>query len=256
VRGFFHKSLQNLSTQYGSIFYLRLGFYESIVVSSAPVAHEIFKTQDIVFAQHPFPKLCFGDELPYAKCGFFHAPYGDYWRFMKKLFINQLLSPGQLERLRVVREEELARFVRELLESAKRKEDVNLGAELMKLTNNTLCTMAMSTRCSEEGDKADRIREYLKTTYEIGSKIVLGDVLGPLSRVVLWLYGKQFTDLHLGIDGLLEGILKEHEEHIGKRENEDLMDILLKVYRDDKAEAKISRIHLKSCLYVSSFCLN
>ncbi|XP_059430089.1 cytochrome P450 705A20-like [Corylus avellana] len=250
VGGFFHKSLQNLATQYGSIFYIRLGFSDCIVVSSAAMANEIFKTHDLDFAQHP--KITFADELPYARCGFFSAPYGDYYRFIKKLCMTELLSPRQLERSRVVRDEELGRFLRGLVESGKKKEVVNVGAELMKLTNNTICTMAMSTRCSEKGDDADRIRGYLKIAYEIGSKGtgLIGDALGPLSRLVFWLYRKETMDYFQGVDELLERMLKEHEDQIGKRENEDLMDILLKVYRDDKAEAKImSRTHLKAFLY-------
>ena len=36
-----------------------------------------------------------------------------------------------------------------------------------------------------------------------------------------------------------------------KRDNEDLVDILLKVYQDDKVEFKINRTHLKAFLLVS-----
>jgi hypothetical protein len=253
VGDFFHKSMQNLATQYGSIFYIRLGFSDCIVISSAAMANEIFKTHDLDFAQHP--KIIFADEIPYARCGFFTAPYGDYWRFIKKLCMTELLSPGQLERWRVVREEELGRFLRGLVESGKKKEVVNMGVELMKLTNNTICTMAMSTRCSEKDDEADKIRGYLKVAYETGSKGpgLIGDVFGPLGRLIFWLYGKEAMDNLKGIDELLERMLKKHEDQIGKRECEDLMDMLLKVYRDDKAEAKtMSRDHVKAFLFVSS----
>lgn len=45
----------------------------------------------------------------------------------------------------MVREKELARFLYNVFESAKRKEVVDLGVELMKLTDNMLCKMAAST---------------------------------------------------------------------------------------------------------------
>jgi cytochrome P450 len=250
VGEFFHTSLQNLATQYGSIFYLRLGFSNCFVVSSPALANEIFKTHDLYFAQHP--KVGFADEVPYGRFGFFTAPYDEYWRNIKKLCMTELLSPGQLERSRVVREEELARFVRVLLASAEKKEVVNMGVELMKFTNNSLCSMALSTRCSEKDDEADKIRGFMKSAYEIGSKVLIGDVMGPLSRVIFWLYGKQTIDLHVGFDELMEKLMKEHEDQTGKRENQDLMDILLKACQTD---AKImSRTHLKALLFVS-FCL-
>ena len=98
----FYKSLQKLSTQYGPIFNLRLGFSQCIVVSSASVATEIFKTHDLSFADHH--QIAFSEKTPYGNSGFFSAPYGDYWRFIKKLCMMELLSTGQLERSRSVRE--------------------------------------------------------------------------------------------------------------------------------------------------------
>ncbi|KAB1224979.1 hypothetical protein CJ030_MR1G013965 [Morella rubra] len=106
--------------------------------------------------------------------------------------------------------------------------------------------MAMSTRCSDRGDDAEEIREMVKDTFELGSKMFLGDVLGPLRKVGFWLYAKKAMDVHLRIDGLLERILKAHEDQNRKGEEEDLMDILLKVQKDDKAEVKMTRIHLKA----------
>ncbi|KAB1224980.1 hypothetical protein CJ030_MR1G013964 [Morella rubra] len=240
----FHISLQSLSAKYGTLFYLRLGASRSVVVSSAAMATEIFKTQDLAFAEHP--KLGFSDEMPYAKYGFFSAPYGDYWRFAKKVCMSELLSPKQIECSRGVRDEELVRLLQIMFECSKKKELVDLGVELMKFTNNTLCRMAMSTRCSDRGDDAEEIREMVKDTFELGSKMFLGDVLGPLRKVGFWLYAKKAMDVHLRIDGLLERILKAHEDQNRKGEEEDLMDILLKVQKDDKAEVKMTRIHLKA----------
>ena len=57
--------------------------------------------------------------------------------------------------------------------------------------------MAMSTRCSEKDDEANKIREYLKIGYETCSKVpgLVGDVLGPLSRLIFWLYEKETMDV-------------------------------------------------------------
>ncbi len=55
-------------------------------------------------------------------------------------------------------------------------------------------------------------------------------------------------------DAILERVLKQHEES-PKQDNEDLMDILLKVYQDDKTEFKISKTHIKALVLVSNICL-
>ncbi|XP_075644400.1 cytochrome P450 705A22-like [Castanea sativa] len=241
-----HRSLQKLSTQYGPIFNLRIGFAQFIVVSSASVSTEIFKTHDLSFADHQ--EFAFSEKIPYGNSGFFTAPYGDYWRFVKKLCNTELLSTGHLERSRAVREKELARFLQNVFESAKRKEVVDLGVELMKLTNNMLCTMTASTSCSEKGDEAERIRKIMKDIFTVGSKVFFGNILGPFGILGFWLFGKQAITEQLKIDEILEGMLKEHEDQIGKKDTQDFIDILLKVYRDGKAEVKMTRSNIKAFL--------
>lgn len=179
---------------------------------------------------------------------------------MKKLCMTELLSPRQLERSRGVRAEEIKRLLRKLLESGVRKEVVDLGAELMKVTNNSICRMAMSTSCSKKGDEAEKIRELVKESFELAAKVCFGDVLGPLRRLGFWLYGKQAMDVTMRYDRLLEGMMKQHEER-GRsegweREDKDLMDILLRVYQDEMAEVKITRTHVKAFLLVSFLLLS
>uniref|UniRef100_A0A2N9GCJ7 Cytochrome P450 n=1 Tax=Fagus sylvatica TaxID=28930 RepID=A0A2N9GCJ7_FAGSY len=239
------QSLHKLSTKYGPLLYLRLGASQCLVVSTASLATEIFKTNDLVFSDRP--SFAFSDRLPYGNYGFFSARYGDYWRFIKQLCMSELLSTQQVEQSRDVRHEEIVCFLLKALESAKKQHVFDVGAELMKLTNNSTCKLTMSMRCSEEHDEAERIRQLVKESMEVGEKIVLGDVFGPLKILAFWLYGKKAINGTLKYDAILEKVLKQHEES-PQKENKDLMDILLKVYHDDKAEFKINRTHLKAFL--------
>ncbi|KAK4591799.1 hypothetical protein RGQ29_016306 [Quercus rubra] len=239
------KSFHNLSNKYGPLLYLRFGASRCLVVSTASIATEIFKTNDVTFSDRP--PLAFSDKLPYGRYGFFIAPYGDYWKFIKKLCNSELLSARQVEQSRAVRHEELTWFLRKVLESAERKQVLDIGAELMKLTNNSSCRVIMSMRCSDDNDEAERIRQLVKESFEVGAKISFGDVLGPLRFLAFWLYGRKAIDVGLRYDEILERVLKQHEES-PQIENEDLVDILLKVYQDDKAEFKINRTHLKAFL--------
>ncbi|KAL6125153.1 hypothetical protein ACLB2K_073213 [Fragaria x ananassa] len=213
------QSLHKLSTKYGPLLLVRFGASRMLVVSSASMAAEIFKTNDLSFASRP--SFAFADDLPYKNLGFFATPYGDYWRFMKKLCMTELLSPKQIERSRSIRQEEIAR-------------------------------MAMSTSCSENGEEAEKIRALVKESFELAAKVCFGDVLGPLKRVGFWVYGKQLIDVTMGYDKLLKGMLKQHEERAERegwdREDKDLMDILLKAYQDDQAEVRITRTHVKAFL--------
>ena len=108
--------------------------------------------------------------------------------------------------------------------------------------------MAASASCSEKGDEAERIREIMKDTFKVGSKIFFGNILGTFGFLAFWLFGKQVITTML-----LERMLKEHEDQIGKKDTQDFMDILLKVYQDDKAEVKMTKINLKAFLFFYFF---
>ena len=242
------QSFHNLSNKYGPLLYLRLGASRCLSISTASMATEIFKTNDLVFANRP--SFAFVDKLPYKNYGLFVAPYGDCWRFFKKLCKNELLSAHQVEKSRDIRREEMIRFLHKVLDSGKKKQVLDMSSELMKLTNNSTCRVVMSIRCSDDNDEAEKIRQLVKETTEVSAKVSFGDVLGPLRFLAFWFYGKQAVDVILTYDEILERVLKQHEENPNV-ENEDFVDILLKVYRDDKAEFKINRTHLKAFLLVS-----
>lgn len=243
-----YKSLHRLSTKYGPLLYLRFGASRCLLVSSASVAAEIFKTHDLAFSSRPI--FAFADKLQYGTSGFITAPYGAYWRFMKKLCVTELLGTRQIERSRAVRREEIERLLRRVLET--KDGVVNVGAELTRLTNNVTCRAVMSSRCSEEGGEAERVRELVKETFEVAAKMCFGDVLGPLKKLGFWVYGKQAMDVTRRYDELLERVLKEHEfEERGKRGDKDLMDLLLEVCQDEKAEVRITRTHIKAFILVN-----
>lgn len=207
------------------------------------MAAEIFKTNDLAFASRP--RLAFADKLPYGTSSFITAEYGDYWRFMKKLCVTELLGVKQLERSRAVRREELDCFLKKLVESGKNGEAVDVRAEVMKLTNHSTCRVILSARCSEDNDEAERLIEMVTECVELAVKMSFGDVFGPLKRLGFWIYGRKAVELTLRYDEILEKMLKEHEER-GKREDKDLMDVLLEVYQDDKAGMKLTRTHIKA----------
>ncbi|KAL0006730.1 hypothetical protein SO802_008232 [Lithocarpus litseifolius] len=243
---FLYKSFHSLSNQYGPLLYLRFGSARCLHVSSASVASEIFKSQDLTFSSRPI--IVFADKLQYNNSGFITAPYGDYWRFMKKLSVTKLFATKDFEVSPRIRREEIERLLKKVLEGASKNENVNVGAEVMKHTNNVTCRVVMSTRCSEQDGEAER--DLVKESFELAAKLCFGNVLGPFEKLGFWLYGKRALDVTRRLDKLLERVLKEHEERRKRdgsvREDKDLMDILLDVCQDEEAEVKITRTHIKA----------
>ncbi|WRX26137.1 Cytochrome P450 - like 10 [Theobroma cacao] len=131
---------------------------------------------------------------------------------MKKLSVTELLGTRQIERSRTVRHQEIAMFLRKMIQSARKTEVVDVGAELMKLTNNVICRVVASTSCSEEDNEAKRIKELLERSAELIGKMSFANSLGPLKKFGFWLYRKEAKDLNARHDELMEKLLRKHEE--------------------------------------------
>ncbi|KAL9361533.1 hypothetical protein Peur_044318 [Populus x canadensis] len=244
------KSFQTLAVRYGPLMQIRLGASTCVVASNAVVAKEIFKTQDINFSSRP--EFGSSEYFIYRGSRFVTAQYGDYWRFMKKLCMTRLLSVPQLEKFTDILDEEKVKLVESVMGRAREGKLCDLSGEFTALTNNTICRMTMSTRCSGSNNDADQIERLVKTCLQLAGKLSLGDILGPFKIFDFSGNGKKLVGALQAYDRLVERIFKEHEEKANKGfeegERKDFMDILLEIYNDPTAEIKLSKNDIKSFL--------
>uniref|UniRef100_F6HII2 3,9-dihydroxypterocarpan 6A-monooxygenase n=1 Tax=Vitis vinifera TaxID=29760 RepID=F6HII2_VITVI len=183
------KCFQTLASRYGPLMQLRLGSSTCIVVSNAAVAKEVMKTHELAFASRP--EFGSSEHFIYKGSRFIMAEYGPYWRFMKKLCLTKLLAAPTLDRLIHIREEEMGKLMDTLIQRSRKGEASDLSKELTTLTSNIICRMAMSTRCSRNGNEAEEMMELVKGVVELGGKLSIGDALGALGRLDLLGYGKK-----------------------------------------------------------------
>ncbi|AEE83587.1 cytochrome P450 like protein [Arabidopsis thaliana] len=247
-----HKSFQRLSSKYGPLLHLRIFHVPIVLASSASVAYEIFRDQDVNVSFRHSPPI--EESLFLGSYSFISAPYGDYWKFMRKLMVTKILGPQALERSRRFREDELDRFYKTLLDKAMKKESVEIVEEAAKLNNNTICKMIMGRSCSEETGEAERIRGLVTESMALTKKIFLATIFHkPLKKLGISLFKKEIMSVSRKFDELLEKILVEHEEKMEEHhQGTDMMDVLLEAYRDENAEYKITRNHIKS-MFVDLF---
>ncbi|KAL9292052.1 Cytochrome P450 705A20 [Arabidopsis thaliana] len=246
-----HKALQQLSSKYGPLLHLRIFNFPVVLVSSASVAYEIFKAHDLNISSRDNPPI--NESLLVGSSVFVGAPYGDYWKFMKKLLVTKLLGPQALERSRSIRADELERFYRSLLDKAMKKESVEIGKEATKLSINSICRMSMGRSFSEESGDAERVRGLVTELDGLTKKVLLVNILRwPLEKLGISLFKKEIMYVSNSFDELLERIIVEREKKPNEHQGTYLMDVLLEAYEDEKAEHKITRNHIKS-LFVELF---
>lgn len=252
LRSSLPRSLQSLAHTYGPLMTIRIGSLHVLVVSDSDTAKQILKTHDPDFAS----KFVFGPRQfnVYKGAEFFNAPYGPYWRFMKKLCMTKLFAGYQLDRFVDIREEETLALLTSLVERSSNGEACDLGLEFTALTTKILSKMVMGKRCRQNSDIPVEIRKIVSDIMACATRFGFMELFGPLRDLDLFGNGKKLRSSIWQYDELVEKILKEYENDKTNEEEEkdkDIVDILLDTYNDPKAELKLTMNQIKFFILVS-----
>ncbi|KAM3327271.1 hypothetical protein P3S67_002397 [Capsicum chacoense] len=117
-----HLYFWKLSKKYGKIFSLKFGSSTMVVVSSAKLAKEVLKTQDLVFCSRP--SLLGQQKLSYNGHDIAFSPCNDYWREMRKICVLQLFSLKKVQSFRPIREDEVSRMIKKISQQAASSQNV------------------------------------------------------------------------------------------------------------------------------------
>ncbi|KAK4485389.1 hypothetical protein RD792_008028 [Penstemon davidsonii] len=215
------------------------------------MAKEVLKTNEISFSDRP--QTLATDYLSYGSKDFSFAPYGPYWKFMKKLCMSQLLGGQTLDILEPIRRDEVNTFLRFMYEKAKVGLSVDVGSELIRMTNNVISRMLMSERCSGDGSESgELVRKLIRDFAEVSGKFNLSDYIWFCKNLDLQGFGKRLKEVRDRFDEMMKRIIDEHEcerRNKGKLKDgivKDLLDILLDISEDEKSEMKLTRENIKA----------
>ncbi|XVE61224.1 hypothetical protein DITRI_Ditri06bG0022300 [Diplodiscus trichospermus] len=244
-----HQALNKLSNRYGPLIYFYIGSKPCLLVSSQDLAKEVFKNHETTFLNRP--KMANLDYLTYGTADMAMAPYGPLWKYMKKLCMSELLGTRTLDQFLPVRRKEMKRFVKIIQEKADAVEAVDIGVELMRLTNNIISRMLLSKRCSDKEDEANEVQTLVKEMNNLGTKFNLSDLLWFCKNLDLQGFRKRLKDVRDRYDVLMEKIILEHKEatkkdRAGGDRVKDVLDILIDISEDENAEMKLTRENIKA----------
>lgn len=180
---------------------------------------------------------------------------------MKKLCMSQLLGGQTLDLLRPVRHHEIKQLVRSLARKAGDGKSVDVGSELIRMSNNVISRMIMNERCSEDEDEAGAVRKLIQETAELTGKFNLSDYIWFCKNLDLQGFAKRLKGVRERFDEMMERIIEEHQNARRKstenvKESEvvkDLLHILLDIAEDGSSEVKLSRENIKAFILVSFY---
>ncbi|XP_039124036.1 cytochrome P450 71A1-like [Dioscorea cayenensis subsp. rotundata] len=214
-----HRSLHALSQKHGPLMLLHLGKVPAIIISSAELAQEIMKTHDLIFSSRPFSSMA--NSLLYNSLDISFAPYGEYWRQVRRISVIHLLSLKRVESFKSIREEEVSLMLDKI--HASQGLLVNFSEILVAVTNGVVCRVALGRKYDRSNRFHDMLTEFLA---------LLGSF--PLKDFIPWFgWVDRITGLDARVvnnskemDGFFEEVLEEHI-HSKTSETSNLVDILL-----------------------------
>ncbi|XP_059443214.1 cytochrome P450 71A9-like [Corylus avellana] len=237
-----HRSFQHLSDKHGPLMFLQLGSIPTLVISSAGMAREIFKTHDRIFSGRPV--LFAAKKFSYNNSTMSFAPYGEYWREIRKLVILEILSARRVQTFQIVREEEVALMIDSVAVSFN---PVNLSELTLLLTNNIVCRAAFGKIYDGgQGGVYDIIRE--------SQELLGGFCIADFFPWMGWL--NKFNGLETRLeknfrklDELYENVIEEHLDPTRPEpEHEDLVDVLLRLQKDSNQAIALDNEKIKAVL--------
>ncbi|EOA22401.1 hypothetical protein CARUB_v10003036mg [Capsella rubella] len=242
-----HQALHKLSNRYGPLMYLFIGSIPNLIVSSAEMANEILKSNELNFLNRPTMQNV--DYLTYGSADFFSAPYGLHWKFMKKICMMELFSSRALDSFVSVRSEELRKLLNRILKKAEAEESVNLGEQLKELTSNIITRMMFREMQpdSDAGGKTEEVIKMLVELNELAGFFNVSETFWFLKRLDLQGLKRRLKNARDKYDLIIERIMKEHE-YVKKKDAgaRKMLDILLDIYEDKNAEIKLTRENIKA----------
>ncbi|XP_019703678.2 cytochrome P450 71A1 [Elaeis guineensis] len=241
-----HRSLQGLAEKHGPLMLLHLGQVPTLIVSSAEMAREIMRTHDHIFASRPPMKaakilLCDGRDVGFA-------PYGECWRYAKKVCIIHLLSNKKVQSFRLAREEEVALMIRNISRASLTPDPLNVSEILHAFACDMLCRVVSGKSFREGRNKL--FRELLKESSALLGEFRLEDYFPSLA----WM------DVFLGMSvrarriaerwsGVLDEVIKEHADQVkDEKHEEDFVDVLLSLQKDPGADLALTKEDIKALL--------
>ncbi|CAL4940056.1 unnamed protein product [Urochloa decumbens] len=212
-----HRALLHLTRRHGPLMLLQLGEVPTVIVSSPEAAMEVMKINDPIFASRPRGAML--DVVSFGGKGLILAPYGEHWRQMRKVCMVELLSTRQ--------------------------------PGLTELTNNVIARAVFSGKCQQQ-------QEYL-LELGVGTTLVGGFSLAdlfPSSRLAKWLSGTtcNLRKSHNRIQDIISGIILERKEKQRSSafpgfEDEDLLDVLLRLQEEDSLAFPLTAEIINAVIY-------
>ncbi|KAI3767271.1 hypothetical protein L2E82_17363 [Cichorium intybus] len=212
-----HEVLGDMAEKHGPIFTIKLGAHQALVVNDATTAKNCFTTNDKAFANRPKGEAAKIMAYNYALFGI--APYGDYWRQIRKMVMLEVLSQRRVEILGHVRASEITASIKDLYDGWV-KHRMGQNSQMLKLEMsqwfgnlvvNIMVRIISGKRFSPDDEEGFRFQAVSRKYFELFGELVASDFITYLKCFDVGGYKKAMKKTAKDLDDIVDGWLKEHK---------------------------------------------
>ncbi|XP_062078752.1 cytochrome P450 71D11-like [Humulus lupulus] len=244
-----HHALRDLAKNYGPFMYLRFGEVPTIVVSSPEYAKEVMRNHDATFASRP--QSLFSQIMLYGNSDIAFAPYGEYWRQLRKLCMKELLSTARVRSFRHIREEEmhnLKEWIASNVGSA-----IDLSDRIQTSTYGVTARAAFGKKSKDHEEFISIVEESIK----LGGGFKLTDLFPSFNFLALISHARAKIERQKHrAERIIENIIQEHKEKnkssvetAESETHEDFVDVLLKFHNKDDLGFSLTSNNVKAIIW-------
>ena len=251
-----HHDLHKLARKYGPIMHMRLGLVPTIVVSSPQAAELFLKKHDLVFASRPPHEAA--KYLLWEQRNLSFAPYGSYWRDMRKMCTLELLSSAKINSFSTMRKEEVGNFLKFIRKAACDRAVVDLSAKITNLNADMSCRMVLGRKYAEREFDEKGFKAINQEFMHLAALPNMGDYIPFIAPLDLQGLTRRMKAVNKVFDEFFEKIIDEHLQSKDEHETKDFVDVMLNFLGSKDSEYYIERPHIKAILlvyiYIIHFC--
>ncbi|KAL0333145.1 UNVERIFIED_CONTAM: cytochrome [Sesamum calycinum] len=188
-------------------------------------------------------------EISYDKRNVVFAPYGSYWRNMRKLCTLELLSNFRINQFQPMRRAEIEIFVGSLRRAAGKRETVDISARISALIGDMTCLMVFGRKFAD-GDLDEKgFKAVIGETLQVAALPNIADFFPFMAALDLQGLTRRMKELSKTFDGFLERIIDDHiENKQEKKHAQDFVDTMMTIMESGEAGFEFDRRHVKAVL--------
>ncbi|CAI9094658.1 OLC1v1030435C1 [Oldenlandia corymbosa var. corymbosa] len=211
------------------------------------------RTQDVAFANRA--AFLTGKIMCYDCTDIACAPYGEYWRQMRKICTLELLSAKNVRSYTWIRQDEALNLIRSIKALVGSSTPINLTEKLAQYTSSMVVRAAFG-KVSKDDQNA--FLKLIKESLPFASAFDISDLFPSLKILHPFLSIKgEVMEFHRKLDTVLDNIIEQYlndnfrrskASSSGEPGNEDLIDVLLRVKDSSEFQLPITKNNIKAVL--------